>query len=197
MALYDWPDDIRPSTMTMGLTANTRSFRSTFSGAVQTSETPGTRWTITMTFNNKNEEESRKIESLLVKLNGMSHRVKCRDFGRDGFDPAGVPLIDGADQTGNQLSTKGWNPSTLVLLEGDYFVVNGELKMVTGNVTSEADGTALVTFGPPLRRSPANNAAIDTKELWVSFLQSDTQSGVDREPAFNNSISINLEEDIT
>lgn len=196
MAIYNWPDDLRPSTMTMTLVSNTRALRSKWSGSVQTQETPGTRWQITMTFNNLSDDESRKLESLFVKLNGMSHRVRCRDFGRETFVAKGTPIVTTESQMGTQLNTKGWTAGQKVLSEGDYFVVNGELKMATFDITANASGQATIQFGPPLRRSPAAGAAIQTNNIWSVFLLNSNESGVDREPAFNNSITFTLEEDI-
>lgn len=196
MAIYNWPDDLRPSTMTMTLVSNTRALRSKWSGSVQTQETPGTRWQITMTFNNLSDDESRKLESLFVRLNGMAHRVSCRDFGRETFVAKGTPIVTTGSQMGTQLNTKGWTARQKVLREGDYFVVNGEMKMATADITSGSTGQATLQFGPPLRRSPAAGAAIQTNNIWSVFLLNSNESGVDREPAFNNSITFTLEEDI-
>lgn len=196
MAIYNWPDDLRPSTMTMTLVSNTRALRSKWSGSVQTQETPGTRWQITMTFNNIDDDDSRKLESLFVRLNGMAHRVRCRDFGRETFVAKGNPVVTAGSQMGNQLNTSGWTPGQVIMREGDYFVVNGEMKMATADITSGPTGQATLQFGPPLRRSPAAGAAIQTNNIWSVFLLNSNESGVDREPAFNNSITFTLEEDI-
>lgn len=196
MAIYNWPEPLRPSQMSMALVSNSRVFRGKFSGVAQTASTPGTRWRITLTFNNLTDDESRKLESLFVKLDGMANRVKCRDFGRDGAAAKGTPKVSVAGQMGVNLTTNGWTPGALVLEEGDYFVVNGELKMATANITANSSGVATLQFGPPLRRSPALNATIDTVNTWSNFMLAENENGVDREPAFNNNITFTLEEDI-
>jgi hypothetical protein len=75
-------------------------------------------------------------------------------------DGGGTPLVAGASQTGASLNTDGWPATTTVLKAGDYFSVNGELKMVTADCVSDASGNATVEFAPILRSAPADNAAL-------------------------------------
>ena len=58
-------------------------------------------------------------------------------------------------QTGNSLTVKGLPASTSgLLLKGDMFEVNGELKICTASLDSEANGAGTLVFGPDLVASP-------------------------------------------
>lgn len=84
--------------------------------------------------------------------------------------PASDPCVFGASQTGKSLVTQNWTPSTTVLKTGDFFSVNGELKMMTADATSDSSGYATLNFVPPLRSSPANLAAIDFSSPQGTFM---------------------------
>ncbi|EOD3176907.1 hypothetical protein ACJMJ7_005511, partial [Citrobacter freundii] len=120
---------------------------------------------------------------------------KVRDWGRSGRAPAGAPVVDGANQTGIQLQSKGWTPGTVVLRQGDYFTVNDELKMVTADVTSAANGTAMIAFAPMLRSSPPANAVIEVAKPYGIFKLKDNQQGAgNRVPGVFTSYTLELEE---
>lgn len=68
---------------------------------------------------------------------------------------------------GKKLFTDGWTRNTTgLLLPGDYFEINGELKIVTSSVDSAdtEDSEATVLFSPPLR-----NTVADTTDLVLSY----------------------------
>lgn len=83
----------------------------------------------------------------------------------------GTPKVNGADQTGSSLITDGWPTSqNNVLLPGDYFSVNGELKVVTNTVNSDTEGDATIEFKPPLRNSPSDNADLTVTNTQVEMI---------------------------
>lgn len=66
-------------------------------------------------------------------------------------------LPQGTGQTGNALYLKGLPVSTAgLLLEGDPFEINGELKTALSALNSDAAGLGYITFGPSLCRVPAD-----------------------------------------
>lgn len=162
-----------------GLLSNTRSFRSPLSGSTRTLEQPGIRWQATYQLPKMTRAQAAEWQAFFAQLRGMAGRFY-------GFDPAattprgtgnGTPLVNGASQTGTSLITDGWAASEAVLKSGDYFEVNDELKMVTADVTSDGSGNATIAFEPPLRASPANNAALTlSSATCIMMLTDDNQT---------------------
>ena len=195
MAALEWPDDVCPASLTWRPESNTKTFRSPFNGASQTVRFPGTRWICSLTFNNLTDDKSRRIDALVAELDGGYGRVKIRDWGRNGRAPAGSPVVSDADQTGMELNTKGWLPGKTVLMTGDYITVNDELKIVTADVTSSASGSAVISFAPMLRSSPAPNAPIEVENPFGIFKLKDNQQGTgNRIPGVFTSYTLEFEE---
>lgn len=195
MAALEWPEDVCPASLTWRPESNTKTFRSPFNGASQTVRFPGTRWVCSLTFNNLSDEKARRIDSLVAELDGEYGRVKIRDWGRSGRTPAGSPLVDGANQSGTELHSKGWTAGMVVLRQGDYITVNDELKMVTADVSSASNGTALIPFAPMLRSSPPANAVIEVANPYGIFKLKDNQQGAgNRVPGVFTSYTLEFEE---
>lgn len=104
-----------------------------------------------------------------------------------------TPLVNGAGQTGRTLNTDGWPLSTTVLQAGQYVTINNQLLQLTENVTSNGSGVAVLTFEPPVRVSPADNAAIEYKNPYclMYLVEEPTLSG---EVGYVYSLSLNLRE---
>ena len=104
-----------------------------------------------------------------------------------------TPLVNGAAQTGRTLNTDGWPLSTTVLQAGQYVTINNQLLQLTENVTSNGSGVATLTFEPPIRTSPADNAAIEYKNPFclMYFVEEPTLSV---ENGYVYSLSLNLRE---
>ncbi|WP_076738198.1 hypothetical protein ACBV55_13645 [Franconibacter pulveris] len=193
--VYDWPDDICPSSLTWRLESSTRTFRSPFNGTSQTVRTPGSRWVCSLTFSNQSDAQARRIEALLAALDGEYGRVRLRDKGREGSTPAGAPVVSDPNQSGVLLYTRGWAASRLVLRAGDYITVNDELKMVTADITSAADGTASIHIAPMLRTAPPAGAALEVAAPYGIFkLKDNSQSNASRVPGVFTSFALEFEE---
>jgi hypothetical protein len=82
--------------------------------------------------------------------------------------PVGLPVVNGASQTGFTLVTRGWRASAPhVLLTGDYIQVGYRLYMVQEPVSADGSGNATIKIWPQLRvssvePSPADGASIIT-----------------------------------
>lgn len=82
----------------------------------------------------------------------------------------GTPLIKGASQTGETITTDGWTSSTTgIILAGDYIEIAGNLYMVLQDADSDASGNATLEIWPQLRASPADNAAITVNNPKGTF----------------------------
>ncbi len=161
-----------------GLVANTQTFRSPLDGTVQTLELTGARWQAHYELPPMKRAQAAAWTAFLTELLGSAGRFH-------GFDPdarmprgsaLGTPLVNGAGQTGKGLIVDGWSElETGLLLPGDYFEVNGELKMVTASVASDSAGEAALAFTPPLRASPADGAALTLANPKVTMMLADDE----------------------
>lgn len=104
-----------------------------------------------------------------------------------------TPLVNGAGQQGRTLNTDGWPLSTTVLQAGQYVTINNQLLQLTESVTSNGSGVAVLTFEPPVRVSPADNAAIEYKNPYcLMYLVEEPTLSV--ETGYVYSLSLNLRE---
>lgn len=102
---------------------------------------------------------------------------------RGGLVGSGVPFLpgqttsaasSGTAQTGTGLNVKGLPVSTAgLLLPGDWFEVNGELKRATAALNSDAGGLGYLQFEPPLVYSPADNEPIIVNTPLGRFILAD------------------------
>ena len=107
------------------------------------------------------------------------------------FSP--TPLVNGWGQTGRTLSTTGWPVSSTVLQAGQFVTINDQLLQLTENVVSNASGIATLTFEPPIRVSPANNAPIQYENPYcLMYLVEEPTLSV--EAGYVYSLSLNLRE---
>lgn len=82
----------------------------------------------------------------------------------------------GISQTGNALYVKGLPASTNgLLLPGDYFEINGEIKQTTAALNSDAAQLGYLQFEPALVRSPSDNDPINITDPMGKFLVSNIQ----------------------
>jgi hypothetical protein len=80
----------------------------------------------------------------------------------------GTPQINGANQQGRSLSTRGWTAGlTGALKAGDFIGVTGQTKvyMVTADVNADAFGLATVAIEPALMAVPADGAVITVRNV--------------------------------
>jgi len=128
--------------------------------------------------------------------------AKCRGRANDfqiPVDPtaqsaaAATPLVNGGAQTGRTLNTDGWPVSSTVLVAGQFVTINNQLLQLTENVTSNGSGVAVLTFEPPVRAAPADNAAIEFKNPYcLMYLVEEPTLSV--ENGYVYSLSLNLRE---
>jgi hypothetical protein len=149
---------------------------SPFTGQQQVYKHPGQWWEAEMTFPPMKRKDAEEVAAFLLKLNGrfgtflMGDPVNTQPRGV----ATGVPLVDGAGQSGNQLLTKGWTPSVAnILRAGDWIQLGAgsaaRLHKVLDNVNTNVAGQATLTLFPDLRQSYSDNTPIvitNTKGLW-------------------------------
>jgi hypothetical protein len=167
----------------LSIISNTKIFTSPLTGAMQRASRAGSRWHLGMQFRNLVQADRALLQAFLARMEGQEHDFKVHDHsyvmrGAGG----GTPLVDGASQTGSSLNIKGCPISeTDWLKEGDQFAFsNGsfrELKMVTTDCSTDGSGDVTVNFKPPIRISPANEAAIDLTDPQGQFVLIPNENG--------------------
>lgn len=159
-----------------GLETNTQTFVSPLTKNVQRVLLAGSRWSASYTLPAMNRAQAGPWKAFFDLCEGQANVFVA--FDPDCKTPRGkiigsTPLVNGATQTGSSLTTDGWAHSTLVLKAGDYFAVNGELKRVTSDTTSDSSGNATINFKPALRSSPADNAPLTVTNATTSMTLAD------------------------
>lgn len=178
--IYTWPATLIPNAIEWSLQANTQVFESPLSRTLQTVSLTGDRWAAVLTFTNLPADQALELTAFLSRLRGRAGRFRIPPFHHSS--PAGTalgtPLVKGAGQVAGSstLTTDGWTAGQAgALLPGDFFQVGNELKMVVTAAASDGSGNATLTVVPPLRTSPADNAAIVTASpTCVMMLAEDT-----------------------
>lgn len=188
MAILDWPATIpAPSECQWALLSATQSFTSPLSGAVQTLELPGARWSARLRWEWLTREEAAALRAFLARLRGAAGRFRLHDHGAPTprGSAAGAPVV-AAGSAGTTLLTGGWTASAAgVLLAGDYVgLATGQMCLVVADVSASAAGTATLSVEPPLRTVPATGSALVlTRPAAVMRLAGDDQARWDWRPA--------------
>jgi hypothetical protein len=79
-------------------------------------------------------------------------------------------LVDGANQSGYALKTKGWQANkTGVLKAGDQIQLIYRLHRVIDDVDSDASGEATLNIWPPIRETPADGQTLVTSNAKGLF----------------------------
>lgn len=112
-------------------------------------------------------EDAETFIAFMLKMNGRYGTFLLGD--PLAADPLGVatgsPVVNGANQTGNELATDGWSTSvTNILKAGDWIQLGSgstsRLYKVLESVNSDSGGAATLTIWPNLRSSPSDNAPL-------------------------------------
>lgn len=196
MSTFAFPS-VTPNAQSIELIANTDRFVSQVTGSVKTRYRAGERWLVRLMFINLKNPERAELQAFLARLNGQQHRFTLRNHSeanRGAF--GGTPLVAGASQVGNTLSVDGCsNNITNWIRAGDWFGVNGELKMATLDASSDGSGNITLTFSPRLRASPADNAAITTAQATGVFMLEDVRASWSNRPGGFSDVALNAIED--
>jgi hypothetical protein len=118
------------------------------------------------------DAQARAWVAFLLSCNGVENIFQLGDPMRKAplGSGAGAPEVNGADQTGFTLATKGWTASAAgVLLPGDLLQVGYRLYTNVYPVNADISGEAIINIWPNLRESPADSTSIvlaNTTGIW-------------------------------
>jgi hypothetical protein len=144
-------------------------------GGTRIVKTNSAQWMASITLAPKRLDQARAIQAALAQLSNLSNTFQLTPPGWvNSYNYSTTPQVDGAGQLGNTLNLKslGWNVS--VCKAGDFFSVNGEMKMcTTANFVADGSGNGAISFEPALRASPANNASLNftTPKVTMRLMQ--------------------------
>lgn len=174
--VLDFPS-ITPNSEQWSLLSNTQTFTSSLNGATQTAMLPGSKWRATLTFANLDTSNARKLQAFLTSLRGRAGKFYLRPADSTRLGTAtGTGVVSGGGQTGGVLVTSGWDPEQqLLFAAGDLIEVNGELKQVSVDVSSDVTGGATIPFAPDLHQSPPDGAQVRSDNPRVIMRLDDDQ----------------------
>lgn len=186
MTTLTFPDTVEAAEAEFYPIFNTQtSGRSPLSRSGQTRELPGMIWGCRLTWPTLNDTRLAELAAFVMKMRGASGRVYLGppnrktqkgtitagdqslelDFVNDDYSAGLSPRVDGGSQTGASLATRGWiRGQSGVLLAGDFVAFETPkgraLHMVVADAAADSEGKATLTIEPPLRASPADEAAL-------------------------------------
>ena len=197
MTTFTFPS-ITPTASTFELVANTRTFQSPLTNAVQTSSRKGSLWRASLQFRNLSGDDRQEMQAFLVKLNGQEHRFTLHDhsFTRRGAG-GGSLLVNGGSQSGTSLVCDGATASVNNYLRaGDYITFNNELHMVVADANSDAAGNVTLSIAPPIRKTPPDDTVVTyTSPVKGVFMLAGPASW-DTQPGIYSSFNIEAVEDV-
>jgi len=189
---------ITPTTNTFELVANTRTFQSPLTNAIQTSSRKGSLWKASLQFNNLSGADRKVMQAFLVKLNGQEHRFTLHDHSHTRRGAGGGTLrVNGGTQSGTSLVCDGATASVAnYLRSGDYISFNNELHMIVADANSDGAGNITLSIAPPIRKTPADDTIVDyTVPVSGVFLLAGPASW-QTTPSITSSFTIEAVEDV-
>lgn len=169
------------TTCRFGLETNTQTFTSPLTKATQRVLLGGARWNGNYSLPAMNRAQAAAWKAVFLQLEGMANTFNAYDpdCKAPRGSAGGTPLVNGANQTGSTLTIDGCTANIVGWLKaGDYFSVNGELKMLTQDATTNGSGQTTLNFKPALRNSPTDNAAIVTDRPTCTMILTDDMQAI-------------------
>lgn len=133
--------------------------------------------------------------AFLLSLRGQYGTFLMGDPGKP--QPRGVatgaPVVDGANQSGEQLTVRGFTANvTGILKAGDYIQLGsgGSARLHTVLMDANSDSTGRVTLAvwPRLRTSPANGSAVVVRNPVGLWRLAQSETSWIREPALQTGV---------
>lgn len=167
--IYPFKKPFLPDQVQFGASPNTAMVESVLNGGVQTSETPGKRWQVSLTLPDAKGPARAEVEGFFDALNGQANRVRLWHMGRVGLGGHGTP-IGNINTTGVTVKTATAQFATSftltgcgagkALAAGDMFAVGGQLLMNVSNVVANGAGEIVVPATGGLRSAITAGQAI-------------------------------------
>ncbi len=134
---------------------------SPFTGTEQVQDWGGAWWEYDLQMAILHGAQARALSAFLAGMRGPVGTFLLADPSIYNPTGVGVPLVNGAGQTGSSLVTDGWTAPGMKA--GDFFQLGSDTQTRLYQLTADvvpAAGAATVQFVPALRTSPADNQAL-------------------------------------
>lgn len=201
MPVLTFPAIRRPSEAAEKFIGLTQTHESPFDGTMQTLEMPGARWEFTVSWQLLSPDDRRELAAFLARLRGRAGRFTYGPI----WSPrraagAGAPVINGAGQSGEVLSTTGWAANADAMRAGDWLsyadaLGRQRLHQVVVNATANASGIAALTISPPIRRAGASGAAVEiAAPIGTFMLPQDEAPAINIRPPSLGQVTITMRE---
>lgn len=160
--------DTCASGVTMNLVHKVGNSESPFTFEEQSFKWPGERWIIEFNLPPQiGRDKASEWIAFGLKMQGSFNVFLMGDPSASAPRgiASGAPVVNGAGQTGNTLSVRGWTPSvTNILRKGDYIQVGtglqSRLHMVLDDANSDIAGIAVLNIAPALKYRPNDGTLI-------------------------------------
>jgi hypothetical protein len=201
MPVLTFPTIRRPSEAAERLIGLTQTHESPFDGTMQTLEMPGARWEFTVSWQVLSVDDRRELAAFLARLRGRAGRFTYGPiWSPRRATGGGTPVINGAGQSGEVLSTSGWTASAQAMRAGDWLsyadtLGRQRLHQVVADATANGSGIAALTISPPIRRAGANGAAVQiTAPIGTFMLPQDEAPAINIRPPSLGQVTITMRE---
>lgn len=180
--IIDWPAALRPAVVEWSLITPQRLGRSVLDGTVQAAPLGPPRWAFTVTAGVLRRAEGPLWEAFIFSLRGMKNRARVWDWRREApLGPApGTPVLAAA-ASGTSCLIGGWTPSTFIMGRGSWLGINGELKQLTNDLTSNGSGQTTATFEPPMRATAPSGTPVVLVKPTSLFVMTTDRAGFSQE----------------
>ena len=204
-ALQELSDTVRPMRVSDLWSAGALRDKSP-SGLIQTRSTKAAGWMFTMTYPllSVRNFDHQELTTFLYTAwqRGQLFLARHPLQPGSGLRPNGLGtatvVIDGAAQAvgSDSINTDGWpNSTSNVARAGDAIKIDKDdgVYIVTASASSSAAGEATLEITPPLRKVPADNAPVETTDIFFRVAISDRSSlEVSRHPQSADGPAITL-----
>ena len=147
---------------------------SPFTGSQQIQDWGGEWWEVTFEVALTKGRNGRRLSAFLTALGGVRGWFILRDPSAARPDLASKTItVAGAGQSGNTLTTSGWNAEALALEAGDFISLGTgqdmRLHQVTTDAYADATGAAQLSLTPRLRQSPVDLSPVEIAAPGVAL----------------------------
>lgn len=129
-------------------------------------------WSFTIPVVPRSGTEAKQWRAAMVQLANPANSFEATPPGYRGTQysqQGGSDISVSGANLGTQLAYSGADASAQVFRVGEYFSVNGELKIATADSTADGSGDGVVEFEPSLRNPPPDGDPIETLQPVASF----------------------------